>query len=111
MKSHGEIAARGLTNYVCDDDNSIKFPAGDDSKSETVCASNHPRQKDTATQKSLGQGHWIFDKKNKQLMLIRAHITSRKPLFTSTGAKKCPIKPDNISRERTTEIIDASKTS
>ena len=26
-----------------------------------------------------------------------------------TGAKKCPINPDNISRERTPEIIDASK--
>ena len=52
------------------------------------------------------QDHWILDKKNKQL--IRVHITPRKALFTPTGAKECPISPDNISRERTTEI-DSSK--
>ena len=34
-------------------------------------------------------------------------ITPRKALFTPNGAKECPINPDNISRERTTEIIDA----
>ena len=37
------------------------------------------------------------------------HITPRKALFTPNGAKECPINPDNISRERTTEIIDASE--
>ena len=37
------------------------------------------------------------------------HITPRKALFTPTGAKECPVNPDNISRERTTEIIDASE--
>ena len=36
-------------------------------------------------------------------------ITPRKALFTPTGAKECPVNPDNISRERTTEIIDASE--
>ena len=36
------------------------------------------------------------------------HITPRKALFTPNGAKECPINPDHISRERTTEIIDAS---
>ena len=37
------------------------------------------------------------------------HITPRQALFTPNGAKECPINPDNISRERTTEIIDASE--
>ena len=37
------------------------------------------------------------------------HITPRKALFTPHGAKECLINPDNISRERTTEIIDASE--
>ena len=111
MKSHGEIAAKGLTNYVYDADNSIKSPSADYSKRETVCASKSSEtQENTATLKtngSLKQDHWILDRKNKQL--IRVHITPRKALFTPTGAKECPINPDNISRERTTESIDASK--
>ena len=104
MKAHGEIAHKGLTNYVYDDDNSIKFPSGDISKSETVFAEKSSETKeDLATPKIIGspkQDHWILDKKNKQL--IRVHITPRK-----ARAKECPINPDNISRERTTEIIDA----
>ena len=36
-------------------------------------------------------------------------VTPRKALFTPNGAKECPINPDSISRERTTEIIDASE--
>ena len=110
VKAHGEIAIKGLTNYVYDDDNSILFPSGDISKSETVCASKSSETKeDLATPKIIGsqkQEHWILDKKNKQL--IRVHITPRKALFTPNGAKECPIDPDNISRERTTEISDAS---
>ena len=110
VKAHGEIAHKGLTNYVYDDDNSIKFPSGDLTKSETVCSAKSPETKeDLATPKIIGsqkQDHWILDKKNKQL--IRVHITPRKALFTPNGAKECPINPDHISRERTTEIIDAS---
>ena len=98
-------------NYVYDDDNSTKFPSGDISKSETFCASKSSEMKEgLATPKIIGsqkQDHWILDKKNKQL--IRARTTPRKALFTPNGAKECPINPDNISRERTTEIIDASK--
>ena len=109
VKAHGEIAHKGLTNYVYDDDN-IKFPSGDLTKSETVCAAKSSETKeDLATPKIIGsqkQDHWILDKKNKQL--IRVHITPRKALFTPNGAKECPINPDHISRERTTEIIDAS---
>ena len=111
VKAHGEIAIKGLTNYVYDDDSSIKLPSGDISKSETACASTSSKTKeDLATPKIIGsqkQDHWILDKKNKQL--IRVHITPRKALFTPNGAKECPINPDNISRKRTTEIIDASK--
>ena len=106
VKAPGEIAIKGLTTYVYDGDNSIRFPSRDISKSETVCASKSSETKeDLATPKITGsqkQDHWILDKKNKQL--IRVHITPRKALFTPNGAKKCPINPDNISRERTTEI-------
>ena len=104
VKSHGEIAAKGLINYVYDDDNSIKFPSEDYSKRETVLHPNHRRQ--MRTQQLRKQDHWILDKKNKQP--IRVHITPCKALFTPTGAKECPTNPDNTSRERTTEIIDAS---
>ena len=107
VKAHGEIAHKGLINYVYDDDNSIKFPSGDLTKSETVCAAKSSKTKeDLATPKIIGsqkQDHWILDRKNKQL--IHVHIT---PLFTPNGAKECAINPDHISRERTTEIIDAS---
>ena len=51
MKAHGEIAIKGLTNYVYDDDNSIKFPSGDISKSEAVCASSETKE-DLATPKT-----------------------------------------------------------
>ena len=71
---------------------------------------NHPRQRRLATPKIIGsqkQDHWILDKKKKQL--IRVRITPRKALFTPNGAKESPINPDNISREGTTEIIDASE--
>ena len=95
VKAHGEIAHKGLTNYV----NSIKFPSGDLTKSETVCAAKSSETKeDLATPKIIGsqkQDHWILDKKNKQL--IRVHITPRKALFTPNGAKECPINPDNIA--------------
>ena len=108
MKAHGEIAIKGL---IYDDDNSIRLPSGDISKSETVCASKSSETKeDLATPKIIGsqkQDHWVLDKKNKQL--TRVHITPRKALFTPNGAKECPINPDSISRERTTEIIDASE--
>ena len=111
MKLHGEIAIKGLTNYVYDDGNSIKFPSGDISKSETVCASkSFETKEDIATPKIIGslkQDHWILDKKNKQLTRVR--MTPRKALFTPNGAKECPVPLDNISRERTTEFIDASK--
>ena len=111
VKAYGEIAIKGLTNYVYDDDSSIKFPSGDISKSETVCASKSSETKeDLATPKIIGsqkQDHWILDKKNKQL--IRVRITPCKALFTPNGAKECPINPDNISQEHATEIIDASK--
>ena len=104
MKSHGEIAIKGLTNYVYDDDNSIRF-VGDFSRVQLFV-----QKEDLATQKTIGsqkQDHWILDKKNKQL--IRVRILPRKALFTPNRAKECPINPDSISRERTTEIIDASK--
>ena len=111
MKSHGEIAIKGLTNYVYDDDDSIQFPSREHSVSEQVCACKETKTKEeTATPKTIGslkQDHWILDKKNKQL--IRVHITPRKALFTPTGTKECPVNPDNISRGRTTEIIDASE--
>ena len=104
VKSHGEFAVKGLTNYVYDDDNRIKFPSWESSKSETVCASKPSETKEeTATLKifgSLKQDHWVLDKKNKQLTRVR---------ITPLKAKRCPIHPDNISRERTSEIIDASE--
>ena len=103
VKAHGEIAHKGLINYVYDDDNSIKFPSGDLTKSETVCAAKSSA-KIIGSQK---QDHWVLDKKNKQL--IRVHITPRKAMFTPNGAKECPINTDHISRERTTEIIGASQ--
>ena len=83
VKAHGEIAHKGLTNYVYDDDNSIKFPSGDICKSETVCAAKSSETKeDLATPKIIGsqnQDHWILDKKNKPL--IRVRITPRKALM------------------------------
>ena len=105
MKSHGEIAVKGLTNYVYDDDNSIKLPSWE---SSTSAATSSETKEDTAAPKitgSLKQDHWVLSKKNKQL--TRAHMTPPKALFTPNGAKECLINPDNISRERTTEIIDA----
>ena len=111
VQSHGEIAVKGLTNYVYDDDNSIQFLSREHSGSEQVCTSKEAKAKEEiVTLKTIGslkQDHWILDKKNKQL--IRVHIAPRKALFTPTGANECPVNPDNISRERTTEIIDASK--
>ena len=105
VKSHGEIAVKGLTNYIYDDDNSIHFPLREHSESEQVCASKESEAKEEiATPKTIGslkQDHWILDKKNKQL--IRVRITPRKA-FAPTGAKECPVNLDNISRERTTEI-------
>ena len=63
MKVRGEIAHKGLINYVYDDDNSIKFPSGDLTKSETVCAAKSSETKeDLATPKIIGsqeQDHWI----------------------------------------------------
>ena len=83
----GTSVVKGLTNYVYDDDNSIKFPSGDLTRSETVCAAKSPETKeDLAAPKIIGsqkQDHWILDKKNKQL--IRVHITPRKALFTPNG--------------------------
>ena len=99
VKSHGEIAIKGLTNYVYDDDNSIQFPSREHSVSEQVCASKETEAKEEiATPRTIGslkQDHWILDKKNKQL--IRVRITPRKALFTPTGAKECPVNPDNIT--------------
>ena len=109
VKSHGEIEFKGLTNYVYDDDDSVQFPSREHSVSEQVCASKETEAKEeTSTPTTMGflkQDHWILDKKNKQR--IRVHITPRKALFTPTGTKECPVNPDNISQERTTEIIDA----
>ena len=97
VKSHGEIAKKGLIKYVYDDDNSIKFPSGDYSKSETVCAPKSSETKEgAATPKIIGsqkQDHWILGKKNKQL--ISTHVTPRKALFTPNGAKQCAIDPDS----------------
>ena len=45
VKSHGEIAIKGLANYVYDDDNSIQFPSREHSVSEQVCASRKPRRR------------------------------------------------------------------
>ena len=90
---HGECAKKGLTNYVYDDDNSIKFPSGDNPKSETVCEAPETKE-DTATPKIIGslkQDHWILDKKNKQL--TRVHVTPCKALFTKNGAKECVDDP------------------
>ena len=88
LKLHGKIAGKVPNNYVYDDDDSIKFPHPEPSKDEIVCASKSPEtKKDTATPKITGsqkQGHWILDKKNKQL--TRVHITPRKALFTPSGA-------------------------
>ena len=90
---------------------SVQFPSRGHSASEQVCASKETEAKEeTATPKTIGSlklDRWILDKKNKQL--IRVRITPRKALFTPTGTKECPVNPDNISRERTTEIIDASE--
>ena len=89
MKAHGEMAHKGLTNYVYDDDNSIKLPSGDLTKSETVFAAKSSETKeDLATPKIIAsqkQDHWILDKKNKQL--IRAHITPRKALLIQMEPK------------------------
>ena len=69
------------TNYVYDDDNSIKFPSWESfkSKSETACASKLSETKEeTATPKiirSLKQDHWILDKKNKQLTRVHGYPT------------------------------------
>ena len=79
------------------------FPPGISPRAKLFVQQNHPSPKIFGSRK---QDHWILDKKNKQL--IRVHITPRKALFTPNGAKECPINPDHISRERTTEIIDAS---
>ena len=77
--------------------------------SEQLCASKETEAKEEiATPKTIGslkQDRWTRDKKNKQL--IRVRITPRKAWFTPTGAKECPVNPDNISRERTTEITHA----
>ena len=55
VKAHGEIAHKGLTNYVYDDDNSIKFLSRDLTESETVCAAKSSETKeDLATPKIIG---------------------------------------------------------
>ena len=81
MKSHGEIAAKGLTTYAYDDDNSIIFSEDDSKREKPFVHPNHPRQKeDTATPKTIGslkQDHWILDKKNKQLILRTSRLTRR----------------------------------
>ena len=101
---------KGYPSYESGKGKSGQDKARDLTKSETVCAAKSSETKeDLATPKIIGsqkQDHWILDKKNKQL--IRVHITPRKALFAPNGAKECPINPDHISRERTTEIIDAS---
>ena len=99
VKAHGELAIKGLTNYVYDDDNSIKFPSGDNSLCIQIIRDEGTKE-GLATPKIIGshkQDHWILDKKNKQLIHVR--ITPRKTLFAPNGAKECPINPDNISRE------------
>ena len=73
VKAHGEIAHKGLINYVYDDDNSIKFPSGDLTKSESVCAA-----KSSETKEDLLAGP--LDKKNKQL--ICAHHAPKGAVHT-----------------------------
>ena len=72
VKAHGEFAHKGLTNYVYDDDNSIKFPSGDLTRSETVCAAKSSETKeDLATLKIIGsqkQDRWILDKTSSSSM-------------------------------------------
>ena len=95
VKSYGEIAIKGLTNYVYDDDNSIQFPR-EHSVSEQVCASKQTEAKEEiATPKRL-----VLSSRVTGYSTIRARITPFKALFTPTGAKECPVK---------TEIIDASE--
>ena len=90
VKAHGAIAHKGLINYVYDDDNSIKFPSGDLTRSETVCAAKSSETKeDLATPKIIGsqkQDHWILDKKNKQ------------PVCTSRPERRCShqMEPRNV---------------
>ena len=111
VESHGEIAAKGLTNSVYDDDSSIKFPSGDYSKSETLRIQISRDKRGHSNSKN----HWVseagsFDTRpEEQAAHPCAQSRLGKALFTPTGAKECPINPDNISRERTTEIIDASR--
>ena len=75
-----KLLTRASQNYDYNDDNSIKFPSGEISKSETVCAAKSSETKeDLATPKIIGsqkQDHWTLDKENKQL--IRVNITQRK---------------------------------
>ena len=91
VKPHGEIAIKRLTNYVYDDDNSIRFPSGDISKSETVCASKSSETKeDLATPKAIRyqkQDHWILDKR-----------TSSSSMCTSRLARRCShqMEPRNV---------------
>ena len=49
VKAHGEIAHKGLTHYVYDDDNSIKFPSRGLTKSEAVCAAKSSETKEDLT--------------------------------------------------------------
>ena len=113
VKAHGEIAHKASSTMSMTMITASSFPPGISPRAKLCVQQNHPRQSETkedlATPKIIGsqkQDHWILDKKNKQL--IRVHITPRKALFTPNGTKECPINPDNTSRERTTEIIDAS---
>ena len=89
VKSHGEIAIKGLTNYVYDDGNSIHFLSREHSGSEQVCASKESEAKEErATPKIIGspkQDHWILDEKNNQLTRVR--ITPRKSVVHTNGSE------------------------
>ena len=63
----GEIAAKGLRNYVYDDDKSIKFPSEEYFKREIVCApKSSETTEDTATPKTIGslkKDHWTLTRR------------------------------------------------
>ena len=61
----------------------------------------------TATPKIIGSQKQHLDKKKKRL--TRVHVTPRNASPTPSGAKECPNDPDNTRRERTAQMIDASR--
>ena len=93
MKFHGEIATKGLTNYVYDDDNSAQFPSREHSVSEQACASKETKAKEEIAKPkiigSLKQDHWILDKKNEQLTRARRRRKGRERGRRRKGRGRC----------------------